>query len=74
MIMQTPIVETPVPGQIADLSVKLQQLRRLRTQRDKPASSHLNSAFQAHARGSVNQTKLDPGVFIGIIINSVPNA
>ncbi len=72
MIMQNPIVEAPVPGQIADLSIKLQQLRRLRGQADRPASSHLSSALQAPARGPLKPTKLDAGVFIGIIIN--PNS
>jgi len=71
MIVQNSILEAPSASQITDLSSKLQQLRRLRVQSDGPeVSCHLNSAMQAVEHAPANRTKLDPGIFIGIIINS----
>lgn len=66
-----PVVEAPVAHEISDLSAKLQQLRRLRVQQpgEQPASWHLNSALQATEHKAGSTTQLDPGVFIGIIIN-----
>ena len=66
-----PVVEAPVAHEISDLSTKLQQLRRLQVRQpaEQPASWHLNSALQATEHKAASSTELDPGVFIGIIIN-----
>jgi len=66
-----PVIEAPDAHEISDLSTKLQQLRRLRVQQpgEQPASWHLNSALQATEHKGAGKTELDPGVFIGIIIN-----
>ncbi|HEY2116366.1 MAG TPA: hypothetical protein VGJ51_14815 [Candidatus Angelobacter sp.] len=65
-----PVVEAPVAHDISDLSTKLHQLRRLRAQPgEQPASWHLNSALQAAEHKGASKTKLDAGVFIGIIID-----
>ena len=72
-----PVVEAPVAHEISDLSTKLDQLRRLRVQPgEQPASWHLNSALQATEHKAAGKTKLDAGVFIGIIIdpNQAPAA
>jgi len=66
-----PVLEAPVAHEISDLSTKLQQLRRLRVQQpaEQPASWHLNTALQPAEHQASSSTELDPGVFIGIIIN-----
>jgi len=66
-----PVLEAPVAHEISDLSTKLQQMRRLRVQQpgEQPASWHLNSALQATEHRAAPKSDLDPGVFIGIIIN-----
>jgi hypothetical protein len=74
-----PVVEAPVAHEISDLSTKLQQMRRLRVQQqpgEQPTSWHLNSALQATDHKAAGKTKLDAGVFIGIIIdpNTAPAA
>lgn len=72
-----PVVEAPVAHEISDLSIKLQQLRRLqvRPPGERPASWHLNSALQATEHKAAGKTKLDAGVFIGIIIDpNTPSA
>jgi hypothetical protein len=73
-----PVVEAPVAHEISDLSTKLQQMRRLRVQQPgaQPTSWHLNSALQATEHTAAGKTKLDAGVFIGIIIdpNTAPAA
>jgi len=64
-----PVVEAPVAHEISDLSTKLHQLRRLRVQPEQPSSWHLNSALQTAEHKAAGKTKLDAGVFIGIIID-----
>jgi hypothetical protein len=64
-----PTVEQP----IVELSTKLQQLRRLKTQpQAQPSSRHLTSALQA-ARQEPAGMKADVSyIFIGIILPSPP--
>lgn len=68
MIVQNPVVESST-HQISELSGKLRQLRRLKVHEDgPPVSWHLNSAMQAAQQSAANKTKLDPTIFIGIIL------
>jgi hypothetical protein len=68
--MQLETTAAPPVGQpIVDLSTKLQQLRRLKTQpQAQPGSRHLSSALQVAKHEPVG-TKADVSyIFIGIIL------
>jgi hypothetical protein len=68
MIANNSALEMQVTNPTTDLSVKLQQLRRLREPSEgPPVSWHLNSALQAAERSPANKTKAAAGIFIGLL-------